>query len=274
MTEQTVAMYCFLDDFLRLAYPKPADKRRQVSDAELLTTALLSARYFGGNLTVAAAYMRQHHGTKALDKSGFCRRLHGLADVLWAVFQALGQTLKDLNTSCRYVIDSFPVAVCDNMRLRRCHLLNGPAYHGYTASKRRYFYGCKVQLVVTADGVPVDFYIHAGAEADQTGLRALAPQLPVGSVLYADAGYTDYLAEDVWADTGQQTLLAARKGNSKRPHHPAQAFLIQQFRKRVETSISGITALFPKKIHAVTAQGFALKVMLFIFAYTLQTQLD
>lgn len=274
MTEQTVAIYCFLDDFLRIAHPQAADKRRRVSDAELLTTALLSARYFGGNLTVAAAYMRQHHGMKSLDKSGLCRHLHRLADVLWAVFQALGDTLKDLNTSARYVIDSFPVAVCDNMRIKRCKLLTGKAYHGYTASKRRYFYGFKVQLVTTADGVPVDFYVHAGAEADQTGLRALAPQLPEGAVLYADAGYTDYLTEDVWADTGQQTLLAARKGNSKRPHDPAQAFLIQHFRKRVETSISGITALFPKKIHAVTAKGFALKLLLFIFAYTLYTQLD
>ena len=274
MTEQTVAMYCFLDDFLRIARPRPADKRRQVSDAEILTTALLAARYFGGNWCTAATYMRQHHGMKPLDKSGFGRHLHQLSDVLWAVFHALGETLKDLNTATRYVIDSFPVAVCDNMRIGRCKLLKGKAYHGYTASKRRYFYGFKVQLVVTSAGVPVDFYLHAGAEADQTGLRALAPQLPEGSVLYADAGYTDYLAEDVWADAGQQALLAARKGNSKRPHHPAQAFLIQHFRKRVETSISGITALFPKKIHAVTAQGFALKLMLFIFAYTLQTQLD
>ena len=174
----------------------------------------------------------------------------------------------------RSVIDSFPVAVCDNMRIKCCKLLKGKDYHGYTASKRRYFYGFKVQLVVTGDGVPVDFYVHAGAEADQTGLRALAPQLPEGSVCYADAGYTDYRAEDLWADTGQQVLLAARKGNSKRPHEPAQAFLIQHFRKRVETSISGITALFPKKIHAVTAQGFALKIMLFIFAYTLRSQLE
>ena len=49
MTEQTVAMYCFLDDFLRIARPRPADKRRQVGDAEILTTALLAARYFDGN---------------------------------------------------------------------------------------------------------------------------------------------------------------------------------------------------------------------------------
>ena len=187
-------MYCFFDDFLRIAHPRLADKRRHVSDGEGLTTAVLSARYFGGNLSVAAAYMRQYHGIKQLDKSILCR-LHRLQEVLRTVFAALGEALKDLNTSARYVIDSFPVAVCDNMRIKRCKLVTGNAYRGYTASKRRYFFGFKVQPVTTAAGVPVDFYIHAGAEADQTGLRALAPQLPDGTVLYADAGYTDYTAE-------------------------------------------------------------------------------
>jgi hypothetical protein len=47
------------------------------------------------------------------------------------------------------------------------------------------------------------------------------------------------------------------------------AFLKEVYRKRIETTFSGITAYFPKKIHAVTAQGFILKLILFTFAYTL-----
>lgn len=182
MTEQTVAMYCFLDDFLRLTRPQ-APHRRQLSDAEILTTALLSARFFGGNLTVARHYMEQHWGMKRRDKSGFTRQLHRLHDTLKTLFLALGQHLKHLHTQARYVIDSFPVAVCDNVRIKRCRLLTGEAYRGYSASKRRYFYGFKVQLLMTHDGLPVEVYIHAGSEADITGLKALEPQLPEGSVL-------------------------------------------------------------------------------------------
>ncbi|HEX8426526.1 MAG TPA: transposase [Hymenobacter sp.] len=192
MTEQTVAMYCFLDKFLRACYPRWCDKRRHLFDAEVVTTALLAARFFGGNLAAARHYMQQHWGLKALDKSGFTRQLHRLYDVLKSLFLALGQHLKALNTEFRYLIDSFPVAVCDNIRIARCRLLQDPAYWGYSASKRRYFYGFKVQLVMTHDGLPVELYIHAGREADITGLKALAPQLPEGSVLYANAAYTDY----------------------------------------------------------------------------------
>ena len=37
---------------------------------------------------------------------------------------------------------------------------------------------------------------HAGSKANTTGLKALDPQLPEGSVLYADAAHTDYTLED------------------------------------------------------------------------------
>ena len=268
MTEQTVAMYCFMDDFLRVTRPQ-APHRRHLSDAELLTTALLAARFFGGNLAAARRYMQQHWGMKALDKSGFTRQLHRLHETLKYLFFSLVHHLKQLHTEARYVIDSFPVAVCDNVRINRCQLLEGEAYRGYSASKRRYFYGFKVQLLMTHDGLPVELYIHAGSEADITGLKALDPQLPEGSILYADAAYTDYALEDAWSEAGQVALLVDRRSNSKRPREPWQTFLIQHFRKGVETTISQITERFPKSIHAVTAQGFALKLLLFVFTHTL-----
>ncbi len=119
MTEQTVAMYCLLDDYLltcRLPGQRLADRRRHISDAEVLTTALLAARYFGGRLCVAQRYMEQHWGMKRLDKSGFNRHLHRLADTLRALLAALGQVFKAASTHMRYCIDSFPVAVCHNTR--------------------------------------------------------------------------------------------------------------------------------------------------------------
>jgi hypothetical protein len=59
MTEQTLAMYCFIDDLLTLCRPAwaPAPNPRQrLSDAEVLTTALVVARYFGGNLGQAQRF--------------------------------------------------------------------------------------------------------------------------------------------------------------------------------------------------------------------------
>lgn len=41
--------------------------------------------------------------------------------------------------------------------------------------------------------------------------------------------------------------------------------------QRIETTISQSVALTPHSIHAVTAKGFLIKVLLFIFAYQLKS---
>ena len=272
MREQTVAMYCVLDDLVRFTRPvgtQPAASGRRLTDAQVLTTALVAARFFGGNLVVAKHYMEQHWGQNCLDKSGFTRRLHALTDTLLSLFATFGDLLKQVHLEARYVLDSFPVAVCHNTRIPRCKLLRGKAYHGRCASKRSWFYGLKVQVVATNDGVPVEFHIHAGGESEQAGRRGLPLDLPAGSVLYTDAGYTDYVAEDIFNEASGSQQQSARRQNSKRPHHPAQRFLIQYFRKGIETCFSQLTARFPKQIHAVTAAGFALEIALFIFAHAL-----
>lgn len=67
---------------------------------------------------------------------------------------------------------------------------------GKNASKRGYFYGFKVQVITTADGLPVQFYIHAGSFADITALQAMPMYLPENSQLYADRAYTCYELEE------------------------------------------------------------------------------
>lgn len=103
----------------------------------------------------ACIYMQQHHGVKMIEKAGFTRRLHKLQDQLLALFLALSKTLKQLNTSGQYLIDSFPIPVCDNIRIPLFRLLQGEGYRGKNAFKKRNFYGLKVQVITTAAGLPV-----------------------------------------------------------------------------------------------------------------------
>ena len=272
MTEQTVAMYCFIDDLLtaiRPAWTPAPDPRQHLSDTEVLTTALVGARYFGGNLAAARRYMQGHWGQRPLHKSNFSRQLHQLKDVLEELFATFGQLLKDQHAEGRFILDSFPVAVCHNTRIGRSKLLTGKAYHGRCASKRCWFYGVKVQVLATSDGLPVAYHIHPGSEADMTGLRQLDPDLPSGSILYTDAAYTDYAHEDLFQEATGCQQHTARRVNSKRPHEPARAFLIRHFRHGIETCFSGLTDRFAKKIHATSATGFALKIGLFVFVHAL-----
>lgn len=89
----------------------------------------------------------------------------------------------------------------------------------------------------------------------------------------ADRGCTDYTTEDLLAEAQDIVLRPMRKTNSKRPVPPWIAYLQFHGRKMVETAGSLITQLFPKSIHAVTPQGFELKVFLFVLAYSLNCAL-
>lgn len=269
MTDYVVAIYCFLDDFLHYSGHKEY-KRKKMNDAEIMTTALIASRFFYGNHQAAMSYMASHHGVHMIDKSGFNRRLHALSYQLNWIFIGLGNTLKELNIESEYLIDSFPVSVCKNIRIPRCKILQGEAYRGKNVSKREYFYGFKVQVITTSKGIPVEYFIVAGSLADITAFKGMNIDLPEGSNLYADSAYTDYQVEDLYKECENINLLIERRSNAKRKDNPALAFIKKYMRKRIETTFSEITAHFPKSIHAVTIEGFLLKVFLFIFAYSLK----
>lgn len=92
--------------------------------------------------------------------------------------------------------------------------------------------------------------------------------LPDNSTILADAAYTDYTLEEMLADNHIH-LLAARKKSSRQPHEPFVAYLINSGRKQVETAFSDIAKDMPKAIHAVTAKGFLIKLIAFIFGCTI-----
>ena len=89
------------------------------------------------------------------------------------------------------------------------------AYRGYQASKKRYFYGIKIHLMVTETGEPVEFFLSTGLFADVRGLRVFSFDLPVGSVVYADKADNDYETEDLLLEAEHIQLSAMRKHNSK-----------------------------------------------------------
>jgi hypothetical protein len=246
------------------------DKQCEMSDAEVMTVAIVAALYFGGNYT-RSRWMLQDCGyiPRMLEKSRFSRRLHRVKPLLLTLFNVLGETWKELNGECIYSIDTFPVVVCDNIRIRRSRLYRGEAYRGYIASKKRFFYGIKVHLLVTEQGEPVEFFLTPGADSDVGCLDLFDFDLPPDSVIYADRIYNNYELEDVM-EMADLHLQPMRKKNSKRPFPPSIQYLQHYHRKRIETAISVVEQSFPKTIHATSSEGFELKIVLFLLAYSIQ----
>lgn len=264
METEIITIFCICDDLLKqMNYFD--DVQVKMSTSEVMTTALVAAKFFGGNYEKSRVFMQEHHYiSNMLSKSQFNRRLLAIDQSIWnLLFSILSRIFKQTNKKQEYAVDSFPVPVCDNIRIFRCKIYQDESYRGWTQSKRRYFYGVRIHMVVTATGQPVEFTLEPGARSDIRAFKRFTLNLPAGAKIYADKAYNDYKHEDLVKKETKIQLIPKRKVNSKRPFNG----FIGSVRKIVETSFSLITSYFPRKIHAVSRKGFELKLITFIFAY-------
>jgi len=269
MDDRIIAIYCLCDDLLD-ALHHAEDVQCEMSDAEVMTTAISAGVFFRGNFESARKYLKANGMIPTmLSKSRFNRRLHRIRDLFLTLFSTLGETWKGLNSESIYSVDSFPIPACDNYRIRRCKLYQNKIYRGYIASKRRYFYGLKIHVLATAQGEPVEVFLTPGSFSDVTCLEAFDWDLPPHSTVYADRGYNQAKFESAVQEHGQIEFQPMRRDNMKKQFPPWIRYLQHVYRKRIETLGSLIERLLPKSIHAVTPVGFELKVVLFVLAVSL-----
>ncbi|KAA0266905.1 MAG: IS982 family transposase [Chloroflexi bacterium] len=265
MDTQIIVVFCLCADMLQSLH-HVEDRQCQMSDAEVMTTAIVAMLYYKGNFCLASQYLyEQGYIPNMLSRSRFNRRLHRIADLFLTLFLRLGETWKQLNEKSVYVIDSYPIAVCDNYRIQRSKIYHGEDFRGYLASKKRYFYGLRIHILVTEQGEPVEFFLEPGAFSDTRALGLYNFDLPEGSFVTGDKAYNNYTIEDVMREAGLE-LIPIRKKNSLRPVPAYMTYFQACIRKIIETTGSLIERLLPKSIHAVTAKGFELKVALFVLA--------
>lgn len=273
MEHQIVTFYLLCHELLT-ALEIREDCQIKMNNAEVMVVVLTAAAFFGGSFRTAANFLKEYgYIHKMLSESRLNRRIHAVDDYVWqALFNIIAETFKSRNKGQEYITDSFPVPVCDNIRISRSKIFQGEDFRGYIASKRRYFYGIRVHIIVTASGEPVEFMIAAGAESDITVFKQHKFDLPEGSICYGDKAYNDYEFEDLLLESVGVILKPIRKKTSHRAEgNPAARRAISYLRKKVETSFSRMTQLFPKTIHAVSSKGFVLKIISFILVFAIQS---
>lgn len=271
MDTDVVALYCLTDDLLRASnHSEPP--QRSMSDSEVITTALVATRLFGGNFATARAYLRKEgYIPNMLSKSQYNRRLHRAAPLLRWLFRQMARIHRQMSEEDIYLVDSFPASVCKNIRIPQTRIYGaqeGPIeeFRGYIASKDEYFFGVKVHLLTTAEGHPVEAFLTPGARNDTRAMKQFQFNLPEGSVVIGDKAYNDYDFEDLLSDAAGIDLRPLRRKNSTREEPAYVEYIQRTYRKQIETTGSDFERHLPDSIHAVTAKGFELKVFLFVLA--------
>jgi len=268
MEAKVIVTYVVCDDTIKNLKIKE-DSQIKMSMAEVMTTGIVGALLFGGNLENARKYLKETGCIpNMLDKSQLNRRLHKVKSEVWnAVLSSLFQEFSKQNINNEFIVDSCPIYACKLARMNRSKLYSEKKYLGYCAAKDEFFVGLKLHMICDLKGHPVQYLLLPGSENDMKAFKKIELNLPKNSSIYADKAYVDYAYEDRLIQEKQVHLLPIRKKNSKRRGGGFLAGVRAQKRKMIETAFSCIEKLMPRSIHAVTKAGFELKTMLFLLAY-------
>jgi len=224
------ALYVWTDDLLK-ASPERAPWRPKIgitpkiSDAELITLAVMQALLGHTSEARWLRYTRAHlhHLFRYLPQQpGYNKRLRRLgATISWLV----GMLARDTTvwSDDVWVVDSTPVECARSRETVARSDLAGWAEYGYCASHSRFFWGLRLHLLCTLQGLPVGFAL-TGAKADERqtllGIFDADPDLVArraGQIIIADKNYYGREFEATLTEAELDLLRPTRKGERPRP---------------------------------------------------------
>jgi hypothetical protein len=227
------AFYVAADDLLkappeRVPYRPRIGISPRISDAELMTMALMQALLCFVSEARWLRHAREQFGRMfpyLPGQSGYNKRLRRLYPTMtWAIGVLVRDA--DVGTDDVWLVDSTPVECGRSRETAQRSDLAGWAEYGYCASHTRYFWGLRLHLVCTLQGLPVGFAL-TGAKAnerqvfldilDGTETMNELQQGGARQLLIGDKNYYGAEFEDTVDAAGIEMLRPARKGEDPRP---------------------------------------------------------
>jgi hypothetical protein len=254
-------VYCLVDDFVRplapllgRTGPEPA-----CSDAEVIAMAVIGECRGWHRETELLAHFREHTDLfpRQLTQSRFNRRRRALGEVLALIHRAVVDAL-DWSAQAVCLIDSMPVAVVqfhNRGKATRVEWEPAGAAIGYNSTKRRWFFGYKLHVLATADGVILNYTLTGADVHDGPASEDLLFDVP-GRTVLGDKAYYAKPRLDELKDHGV-TVLCKRQKNYKDQLPPDAARFVDHYRQRIESINSQLTEQFgADRSRAKTAAGF------------------
>jgi len=214
------ALYVFLDD--HVIGPRRVGRPPWLTDAELLCLAIAQVllgfpgerhwiRYARKNLRHLFPYIPQ--------QSGYGKRLRSAGPLIARVIRVLAENTPTSAPILR-LIDSTPVPCGASRPTVQRSDLAGDAGYGYCASHSRFFWGMRLYLVATVEGMPLMWCL-AHPKLDERDVVAALLEvdhhlITSGQVILADKGFAGRDFQAVLDQLGVHLVRPARR-NSRDP---------------------------------------------------------
>jgi hypothetical protein len=213
-----VGLYVQIDDFLGPRHRGPG-RRPKLTDAELITLAVAQVLLGMPNdrqFLALARWRLGHLFPQLIDQSGYNRRLRGLAPEIGRCISYLA-FISPSFCDRLWLLDSTPVPCGQSRETARRSEFAGTAGYGYCRSHSRWFWGFRLYLMTSADGMPIGWELAAANVGERLVAAELLERIPVADhTVIADKNFSGREFELLMADHGATFLRPDRKDEPRR----------------------------------------------------------
>jgi hypothetical protein len=213
-----VALYVQIDDFLGPRHRGPG-RPPKLTDAELICLAVAQVLLGMPNdrQFLALARWRLAHLFPALiDQSGYNRRLRALAPQIGRCINYLAYISPSFCDQLR-LLDSTPVPCGQSRATVKRSEFAGHAGYGYCRSHSRWFWGFRLYLICSGDGMPIGWELAAANIGERVVAAEMLDRVTVaGHTVIADKNFSGTEFEQLMAGHGAHFLRPDRRNEPRR----------------------------------------------------------
>lgn len=213
--EMFLIVFCLIDDLYQELVPetvryRPGHERMTFHDSEVITLsvmqeALSNDSELSFHRLIAKNY--RHLFPRLLERSRYHRRRKALLGIQLHLLRHLMAHLKTL--AAWLVVDSAPIETVAFVRSQSGKASIPEAAYGYIPSKKRYFFGFRLHLLITHRGAVIDFVLSPADVAERTVAAHLLSSKGGARVL-ADNGYSGFWLRNLFGRRGGRLWSGGR----------------------------------------------------------------
>lgn len=167
-----------------------------------------------------------------LDQSQFNRRARSLRHLVEAMRREWLMTL-GVTQAEKYLIDTKPVPVLGYKRSKTHSDFRGSADYGYCVSRKLHYFGYKLVLITTLEGIPVVYDLVAANTEERQAAETILDEVS-NAEIFGDKGF---VGVEWQAQMQQQTgniITTPKRKNQKVQHPEGFEALLNRVRERIE----------------------------------------
>ncbi len=214
-----VALYVLADEFLPKRDPSRPGRKPRISDAEVLCLAVAQILLDCAKERRFLRLVKRRLGhlfPYVPGQSGYNKRVRELAPRIVEVLGHLARISPSWCDDLR-LIDATPVPCGQSRQTVKRSEFAGHAAYGYCAAHSRHFWGFKLYLLATPDGMPIAFELAPANVGEREVVAEMLEGLDLeGCTVIGDKGLSGAAIEELVAGLGGLFLRPDRKDEAPR----------------------------------------------------------